>query len=82
MGLEESSTIEWFLDRGDVRGRKDTLLMQGSKRFGPPQPNHMALINALTEDDLEKTKVLLNRLLDVRNWDELLADLQVSPARN
>jgi hypothetical protein len=71
--MEESTTVQWFLDRGKARGRKEDLLRLGSKRFGPPQPSHEAAINALTEDDLEKLKALMDRLLDAASWDELLA---------
>jgi hypothetical protein len=71
--MEESTTVQWFLDRGEARGHKKVLLQLGSKRFGPPRPSHEAAINALTEDDLEKLKVLVDRLLDAASWDELLA---------
>ena len=71
--MEESTTVQWFLDRGEARGHKDILFRLGSKRFGLPQPNHTAAMKALTEDDLEKLKMLIDRVLDVASWDELLA---------
>jgi hypothetical protein len=71
-GMEESTTVQWFLERGEARGRKDDLFRLGSKRFGVPQPSQKAAIDALTEDDLEKLKALVDRLLDVSSWDELL----------
>jgi hypothetical protein len=72
MGLEESTTIEWFLEKGEARGYKKTLLWQGTDRFGPPEPAQQAAINALTEDDLEKLEKLVKRVSHVHSWDELL----------
>jgi len=72
-GMEEATTVQWMLDRGEVRGLKETVLKLGSRRFGPPQPRQEATVNAMTEDDLDKLKVLRDRVLDVSSWDELLA---------
>ena len=83
MLLEESTTYQAVLNKGMVKGKAEgraegtiegehkVLLRQGTKRFGPPSPEMAASLKAIT--DTERLERLSERILDVGNWDELLA---------
>jgi predicted transposase YdaD len=63
------------LAEGEAKGRaeeaRQALLRQGRKKFGPPSERIEAEITAL--GDLDRLNELLDRILDVASWDELLA---------
>ncbi len=77
-GIEESSVYQDIFGKGEATGEakgqikadRATLLRQGRKKFGPPSETVEATINALT--DLDRLNALLDRILDVSTWDELL----------
>jgi hypothetical protein len=66
-GLEESSVYQGIL-RKEAR---QSLLRLGRKKFGPPDPRVEAAIANLA--DLDRLHDLIDRILDVSTWDELLA---------
>ena len=66
-GLEESSVYQGIL-RKEAR---QVLLRQGRKRFGPPDPRVEATIATIA--DLDRLHDLLDRVLEVSTWEELLA---------
>jgi hypothetical protein len=72
--IEESSVYQDALRKGEARGRADEarklLILQGRKRFGPPDEQTEAKIAAL--GDLDRLHELGARILDVASWDELL----------
>jgi predicted transposase YdaD len=76
--MHESTTYQEIIEEGKAMGRqegemreaKKTLLLLGSKRFGPAQEKARVALAAI--DRLEKLDELLLRLLDVASWDELL----------
>jgi predicted transposase YdaD len=86
-GIEESSVYQDIFARGraegeargraegEARGRAEEartiLLHQGRKRLGPPDESVLDRIAALS--DLDRLDLLLDRLLEVASWDELLA---------
>jgi len=86
-GIEESSVYQGILKKGEAKGRDEgrnegrdegavdkarkILLRQGSKRLGPPDEQISGRIAEVTEQD--RLDVLLDRILDVSSWDELLA---------
>ncbi len=82
-GIEESSVYQDIFGKGEATGRdkgliegsvtavRAALLRQGRKKFGPPSETVEATINALT--DLDRLNALLDRILDVPTWDDLLA---------
>jgi hypothetical protein len=72
--LEESSTYQMLLDRGRIDEARKLLLRQGQIRFGPPDVPTRTAIETLK--DLERLERLSERLLDVSNWCELLAEPQ------
>ena len=73
--MKESSAYELILDEGRAEGetREATKLLKklGTRRFGPPDPSALVAIEAIT--DLERIELLLERLLEVSSWEELLA---------
>ncbi len=74
-GIEESSVYQGILKRGEAQGRieeaRDVVLRQGRKKLGPPSETVEAKITALS--DLDRLQDLIDRILDVSTWDELLA---------
>jgi hypothetical protein len=82
-GIEESSVYQGILKKGEDIGRvegrvegaveeaRKTLLRQGRKKLGPPDEQISGRIAEITE--LDRLHVLLDRILDVSSWDELLA---------
>ena len=56
---------------GKVKEAKQIVLRMGRKRLGPPAPHVVEAIEAI--DELGRVEVLVDRLLDVSSWDELLA---------
>jgi predicted transposase YdaD len=78
MGMEESTVyqaiIEQGIARGEIKGRREEarrmILLQGTKRFGPPAADVTAALEAI--DDLERLEELQLKLLDVASWPELL----------
>jgi predicted transposase YdaD len=83
-GIEESSVYQDIFATGEAKGRDEgrvegavdearkTLLRQGRKKLGPPSEAIEARINVL--GDLDRLNDLLDRILDVATWDQLLVD--------
>jgi predicted transposase YdaD len=59
---------------GEVEEARRILLGLGKKRLGQPDEPMLAEIVAIS--DLDRLNLLLNRLLDVATWDELLASAE------
>jgi hypothetical protein len=57
--------------REGVRVFRDVILRVGARRFGPPPTAVRAAIEAVT--DSEQLEALLDRLVVVGSWNELLA---------
>ena len=78
-GIEESSVYQGIFKRGEAQGiaegrideAREVLLRQGRKKLGPPGEKVEAEITALA--DLDRLHDLIDRILDVSTWDELLA---------
>jgi predicted transposase YdaD len=86
-GIEESSVYQGILKKGEAKGRDEgrvegrvegavdearkTLLRLGLKKLGPPDEQISGQIAEIA--DLDRLDVLLERILDVSTWDELLA---------
>ena len=93
-GIEESSVYQDIFSKGEAKGRAEgegeaqgraeearkILLRQGRKRLGAPDESVLDRIAALSDPD--RLDLLLDRLLDVSSWDELLASAGVmTPSR-
>ena len=73
--MEESSTIRAFIEEGRVNGMveeaRKIILRQGRIRFGEAGDAVVSRLDAIS--DLEKLEQLVERLLIVSSWDELLS---------
>ena len=69
--MEESSTYQLIMERGELRNEKRTLLRLGRKKFGEPDSATLSLVERLT--DADRLHALTARLLDVTSWEELLS---------
>jgi len=78
-GLAEGRALGLEVGRAEGRAEeaKKILRRQGSKRFGKPDPAIDAVIDSTS--DLVRLEQLVDRILDVQSWDELL-DEQVNGA--
>jgi hypothetical protein len=72
-GIEESSVYQGIYARGRVEEARKILISHGTKKFGPPDEQAKAQIAALT--DLDRLHDLVDRVLDVASWDELLGSV-------
>jgi hypothetical protein len=82
-GIEESSVYQGILAKGEAKGEargeakgrvedaREILIRHGTKKFGPPGEQAMAQMAAL--DDLDRLHDLVDGVLDVGTWDELLS---------
>src|SRR5207245_1216477 len=69
--MRESATYRLFV----AEEAKKILMLQGHKRFGPPDERTSAALARIK--GLDRLERLTERLLDVSSWEELLAE----PAR-
>ncbi|HUY34966.1 MAG TPA: hypothetical protein VMV69_19620 [Pirellulales bacterium] len=69
--MRESSTYMAILDEGRVEEARKIILRQGRKLFGPPDECSAATLTAI--EDLQRLELLSEQLLEVKNWQELLA---------
>jgi predicted transposase YdaD len=69
--MKESSTYMEIIEEGEALGIQKVLLLQGKKRFGPPDAATQTAIQSIT--DLSRLESLTGRLLDVTSWQELLS---------
>ncbi|HZY85817.1 MAG TPA: hypothetical protein VFE78_13365 [Gemmataceae bacterium] len=81
--MRDSTTYQYILEEGRQEGRQEglamgrveeaqrTLLRQGRIRFGAPDGATETALRAIT--DLERLEGLLDRLVTVSGWQELLA---------
>src|SRR5262245_30794666 len=80
-GIEETPLYQEAYQKGEARGRAEEarkiLIRHGTKKFGPPDEQAKAQIAALA--DLDRLHELVDRILDVASWDELLADSTNEP---
>ena len=84
-GIEESTVYQDIFAKGEaegeakgrlegaIEGARKTLLRQGRKKLGRPSEAVESQITAL--GDLDRLNELLDRILGVSTWDELLAPL-------
>ena len=68
--LRDSTTYQLILEEGGVTALQKVLLLQGGKRFGPPNAGQEQTLRAI--DEIERLERMSERLLDVTNWQELL----------
>ena len=72
--MEESSTYQFLIHRGEIKGVRHTLLRQGSNKFGHPvDAATQSAIDSIT--DLERLDALIDRIPLVSSWTDLLAEV-------
>jgi predicted transposase YdaD len=68
--MRASVTYQAILREGAIEYGQKTLRRQGERRFGPPPPEAVAALDAIT--DLDRLDRLLDRVSEVQSWGELL----------
>lgn len=75
MTLEDSTTYQLILTRGELRGQvreaQSTILRLGVKRFGPASEAVQATVRGLANH--EHLQRIADRLFDAASWEDLLA---------
>jgi hypothetical protein len=69
--MRESATYQAIVEEGKVEARQEDLLLLGRRRLGPPGPSHETALRGIS--DAERLARMINALLDVSNWEKLLA---------
>ena len=71
--VEESSTYQFILRRGEIKGIRDSLIDQGGSKFGQPADAAVqSQIESIT--DLERLDVLTDHIPFVSTWADLFAE--------
>jgi hypothetical protein len=71
MTLEDSTTYQFILNKGQTKEAQKMLLRFAARRFGSIPANIEAAILAIT--DLERLERMIDRVNDASGWDDLLA---------
>jgi hypothetical protein len=69
--MEESSTYQLIMERGERKALIGTLLRLGRKKYGEPDAATVAFIERLT--DVDRIQNLTDRVLEAATWQELLS---------
>jgi hypothetical protein len=69
-GMKESVTYQAIVEEGVVQARQEALVWVGAKRFGKPSESVLQYIRKTTDPD--RLERLVQALMDVGDWDELL----------
>jgi hypothetical protein len=74
-GMKESVTYQAIVEEGELKGkveaRQEVLVQLGRKKFGMPDPTIAMALRGIT--DADRLTRLIDALLDVSSWKELLA---------
>jgi hypothetical protein len=68
---KESVAVRMLLDRVRADEHRKTLLRQGERKFGAPDPAVTEAVGAIK--DLERLQRMADAILDAKSWDEFLA---------
>lgn len=69
--MKESVTYQAIVEKGEIKGRKENLLIIGNKRFGSPEKRIAEAIEMI--EDHPRLNRMIERSLDVSSWDELIS---------
>jgi hypothetical protein len=69
--MEESTTYQAILSRGEVKEARRILLRQGRKKLGEPDATTLAAIDGITSR--HRLEELMDRVPNTNTWHELLA---------
>jgi hypothetical protein len=70
-GMKDSVTYQAIVEEGEVKALHRALLHLGRKRFGPPNPASEMAVHGI--EDPDRLERLIDALLEVSSWEELLA---------
>ncbi|HWE93654.1 MAG TPA: DUF4351 domain-containing protein, partial [Tepidisphaeraceae bacterium] len=70
--MKESVTYQAIIEEGMQQGEQNMLILQGTKKFGPPDDRVLSKIRNIA--DVEQLMALGGRLLDATSWEELLPE--------
>ena len=68
--VEESTTYQYIIEQGEIKGVRRVLLELGASKFGAPTDKVKASIQGL--EDLPRLNRMGLRVLTATSWDELL----------
>jgi hypothetical protein len=68
--VEDSTTYQYIVEQGVLRGVRAILLEQGASRFGAPTENVKVAIQEL--EDLTRLRRMCLRLFTATSWNEVL----------
>lgn len=74
INMKESSFVQGFLEEGELNCARRLLLRLGERHLGKADPVVLAQVNSLV--DLLLMEDLMDRIRDVRSWEELLSEGQ------
>jgi hypothetical protein len=77
LGMEESVTYQAIVRKGLLSHAHQTLFRLGEKRFGPADEATTRALNTI--DDVQELDRLIDRILDVDSWQELLQPTKRRP---
>ena len=69
--LEDSTTYQWILRKGEVQASRAALLTVGAARCGQPPSDVEAAVNSLT--DLPRLRRMMQTAANATTWDDVLA---------
>jgi hypothetical protein len=70
-GMEESTTYQAIMVKGEIRGRRNAIREEGEQRFGPPSPDVLAVLDSIT--DVRRLRRIEHRVETATDWNDLLA---------
>lgn len=70
--LAETAYGKIVMEFGEIRHAQKTILRQGGKKFGPAPADVEATVKGI--DDLGRLNDLIDRVLEVNSWSELMAE--------
>ena len=68
--VEDSTTYQYIIEQGALRGVRALLLEQGASKFGAPTEKVKASIQEL--EDLPRLKRMGLRVLTAKSWNDIL----------
>lgn len=69
--MSESTAFDEAIEAGEIKRSHRILLLQGSQQLGPPDAETEAELKSIR--DLDRLERLLQAILKVKSWPELLA---------
>lgn len=72
LDISKTNLAEMFRDEGRLEEKRDVVLRMGKKKFGIAAPPDVRIV-LKSIADVDRLNELIDRVLDVNTWQELLA---------